>query len=147
MILQIIMNHLGDQEKAAKGTLRPCDYFDIICGTSTGGLIAILLGRLRLTTQQAINEYLRLSKQIFEEEKGHGLLGTGLRISKKGEARFSAQKLENAIKEVVKRYSGDSEAKMYEEAPEQDKVCHAFVLAVIADKVNNPDPQRFTTYD
>ena len=26
---------------------RPCDYFDLICGTSTGGLIAIMLGRLQ----------------------------------------------------------------------------------------------------
>ena len=28
--------------------LRPCDYFDLICGTRTGGLIAIMLGRLQL---------------------------------------------------------------------------------------------------
>jgi patatin-like phospholipase/acyl hydrolase len=28
--------------------LRPCDYFDLICGTGTGGLIAIMLGRLQL---------------------------------------------------------------------------------------------------
>lgn len=28
-------------------TLRPCEYFDLICGTGTGGLIAIMLGRLQ----------------------------------------------------------------------------------------------------
>jgi len=26
----------------------PCQHFDLICGTSTGGLIAIMLGRLRM---------------------------------------------------------------------------------------------------
>ena len=27
---------------------RPCDVFDLICGTSTGGLIALMLGRLEM---------------------------------------------------------------------------------------------------
>lgn len=26
----------------------PCECFDLICGTSTGGLIAIMLGRFRM---------------------------------------------------------------------------------------------------
>jgi patatin-like phospholipase/acyl hydrolase len=28
--------------------VRPCEVFDLICGTSTGGLIAIMLGRLEM---------------------------------------------------------------------------------------------------
>jgi len=31
--------------------LRPCNVFDLICGTSTGGLIAILLGRLQMVSR------------------------------------------------------------------------------------------------
>ena len=28
--------------------LRPCDVFDLICGINTGGLIALMLGRLQM---------------------------------------------------------------------------------------------------
>lgn len=36
------------RRKKLTETPRPCDYFELICGTSTGGLIAIMLGRLRM---------------------------------------------------------------------------------------------------
>ena len=32
---------------------RPCEYFDLIGGTGTGGLIAIMLGRLRMVYQES----------------------------------------------------------------------------------------------
>jgi patatin-like phospholipase/acyl hydrolase len=44
---------------------KSCDYFDMICGTSTGGLIAIMLGRLHMTVDECIDEYKKLSARIF----------------------------------------------------------------------------------
>ena len=45
LILREIMEEIGRQTKTAETPL-PCEYFDLIGGTSTGGLIAIMLGRL-----------------------------------------------------------------------------------------------------
>lgn len=45
----------------------PCHYFDYVSGTSTGGLIAILLGRLRMNVDEAIEEYKQLSAKVFEK--------------------------------------------------------------------------------
>jgi len=46
LILREIMEEIGRRTKAAAETPLPCEYFDLIGGTSTGGLIAIMLGRL-----------------------------------------------------------------------------------------------------
>ena len=42
-LLQEIQRLNGDSQ-----TSLPCEYFDLICGTGTGGLVAIMLGRLRM---------------------------------------------------------------------------------------------------
>ena len=47
---------------------KPCDYFDMIGGTSTGGLIAIMLGRLRMTVDECIDAYTTLSDRVFEKK-------------------------------------------------------------------------------
>jgi patatin-like phospholipase/acyl hydrolase len=42
------------RQTGAQETPRPCEYFDLIGGTSTGGLIAIMLGRLRMVSSIAV---------------------------------------------------------------------------------------------
>ena len=45
----------------------PCHYFDYVSGTSTGGLVAIILGRLRWNIDDCIKEYERLSAMVFQK--------------------------------------------------------------------------------
>jgi patatin-like phospholipase/acyl hydrolase len=63
LILQRLMQevqHLnGDSEPPL-----PCEYFDLICGTSTGGLIAIMLGRLRMVRGSPKFIYLELIGEV-----------------------------------------------------------------------------------
>ena len=49
LILREVMEEIG-RRAGANETPRPCQYFDLIGGTSTGGLIAIMLGRLQMVT-------------------------------------------------------------------------------------------------
>jgi patatin-like phospholipase/acyl hydrolase len=39
-----------NMQSLSASSLRPHEIFDLICGTSTGGLIALMLGRLEMVT-------------------------------------------------------------------------------------------------
>jgi len=47
------------------GKLYPHKYFDLIGGTSTGGLIALMLGRLGMDIDSVIKKYEELGTTIF----------------------------------------------------------------------------------
>ncbi|KAI1214452.1 acyl transferase/acyl hydrolase/lysophospholipase [Annulohypoxylon truncatum] len=54
-----------DTTKHTQGLPLPCNYFDFMIGTSTGGLIAIMLGRLRMGVDDCIKQYLVISQKVF----------------------------------------------------------------------------------
>lgn len=91
MILRRLMA-TADPESPPK----PCEYFDMIGGTSTGGLIAIMLGRLRMTADECIEAYTSLSDNVFEK-KSHRI-----KINGKLQGRFDAAKLEDTIKQILR---------------------------------------------
>ncbi len=77
---------------------KPCDHFDLICGTGTGGLIAIMLGRLRLDLETCKDVYVRMTRRVFETDKTFA--GIPYRST-----LFKASKLEEAIKECVMEHT------------------------------------------
>ncbi|KAI8666730.1 hypothetical protein NCS57_00899200 [Fusarium keratoplasticum] len=77
---------------------KPCDHFDLIVGTGTGGLIALMLGRLRLDLETCKELYVRLTRMVFETDKT--IAGIPYRST-----LFKASKLEEAIKAAVQEHT------------------------------------------
>lgn len=79
-------------------TPKPCDHFDLIAGTGTGALIAIMLGRLRLDLETCKDVYVRMTRRVFVTDK------TFAGIPLKG-TLFKASKLEEAIRDCVREHT------------------------------------------
>ncbi|KAL3488467.1 serine hydroxymethyltransferase-domain-containing protein [Aspergillus germanicus] len=77
---------------------KPCDHFDLIAGTGTGGLIALMLGRLRLDLETCKDVYVRMTRRVFETDKTFA--GIPFRST-----LFKASKLEEAIRECVREHT------------------------------------------
>src|SRR2546421_10050500 len=102
IILQELMHHAFVEVEGKAPKLeeipKPCDYFDLIAGTGTGGLIAIMLGRLRLDLETCMEVYVRMTRKVFETDKT--IIGIPYKTT-----LFKASKLEEAIKECVKEHT------------------------------------------
>ncbi|KAK7510026.1 acyl transferase/acyl hydrolase/lysophospholipase [Phyllosticta citriasiana] len=74
--------------------LLPCHYFDFMYGTSTGGLIATMLGRLRMSTPQCLDLYRKVGDDLFGKRRSRLPLIT----------KYHHKPLESAVKEIVRRH-------------------------------------------
>jgi patatin-like phospholipase/acyl hydrolase len=77
---------------------KPCDHFDLIVGTGTGGLIALMLGRLCLDLETCKEVYVHMTRKVFETDKT--IAGIPYRST-----LFKASKLEEAIRECVRKHT------------------------------------------
>ena len=89
---------------------KPCDYFDLIAGTGTGGLIAIMLGRLRMTVEDCMRVYTEMTRRVFETDKT--IAGIPYRST-----LFKASKLEDAIRDCVREYETNDTPNEYPPSP------------------------------
>ncbi|KAB8216454.1 acyl transferase/acyl hydrolase/lysophospholipase [Aspergillus novoparasiticus] len=75
----------------------PWEIFDMIGGTSTGGLIAVMLGRLRMSIEDCIAAYENLADRAFTEQNFLNLVKGKITLG----PRFKTQPLEDAIKTII----------------------------------------------
>ncbi|KAI9686759.1 MAG: hypothetical protein M1822_002818 [Bathelium mastoideum] len=98
----------------------PCNYFDMICGTSTGGIIAIMVGRLRMSVSDCIKVYLEMSREVFGKPQNV--------IPRE---RFSPEVLEDVIKRIVQAKIGHENAPLMDlNAEHSSFVCTSDIKAM-----------------
>ncbi|KAF9940702.1 hypothetical protein BGZ67_007043 [Mortierella alpina] len=91
----------------------PADYFDLAAGTSAGGINAIMLFRLRMSTKDAITQYHILSKDMFRPSVFGWYVPTWVEDAVSNTklfflgTRFGTSKLEEAVDNIVAKYGLD----------------------------------------
>ena len=95
---------------------KPCDVFDLIVGTSTGGLIAMMLGRLHMAIDECIEQYETLGRKVFRKTQWAGQTG---RLAK-GMLNlpfYDIDELQAAIKSVLNLQGIDLQEEFKEDNP------------------------------
>ncbi|KAF3765074.1 FabD/lysophospholipase-like protein [Cryphonectria parasitica EP155] len=93
LILQAIMEDIKEAQKL-QTTPRPCEIFDIIGGTSTGGIIAIMLGRLGMTVESCLKAYRSVMEEAFTPKFRCPIPG-------RSRTTYSSKTLRDAIRRVI----------------------------------------------
>ncbi|KIJ49325.1 hypothetical protein M422DRAFT_246416 [Sphaerobolus stellatus SS14] len=137
IILDEIMKRLKQRENLDEMP-KPSDYFHLIGGSGTGGIIALLLGRLKLTAEDALKEYIFLLEQIFHQSNRISRL-----ITKEG-GSYKALTMEVAMKHLIAR-SGQGSSQ--EELMRQNDEEHLGKTFVCVLPLHNPRfVKRLRTY-
>lgn len=91
--------------------LHPHHVFQLVAGTSTGGLISLMLGKMELTVAECITQYEALSKMIFGKKHIRGRITHGL-----APARYSGKRLQRCIRDLLRARGLDEDLSMSHQA-------------------------------
>ncbi|KAH0556253.1 hypothetical protein GP486_005821, partial [Trichoglossum hirsutum] len=131
IILDELMNRLSEKAQIGDGKLLPYQVFDVICGTSTGGLIALMLGRLQMKVEQCLDAYVTISKKVFGRPRSFSLVRRHM---------FSAERLKEAIEDTLGTQGLMREERMFDD---RQDACKVFVCATPSASL---DTRRLRTY-
>ncbi|KAL1695116.1 acyl transferase/acyl hydrolase/lysophospholipase [Schizophyllum commune] len=128
-MLLILRNMMREVQQLSQEPGRPCEYFDLIAGSGTGGLLALLIGRLRLTMDEAIECYTRLVERVFLRTKA---------------GRFRDAPLEEILREICYHFGDGSDTQML---GQRGPLCKTFVCVREKDPYGTLHARRLRTYN
>ncbi|KAH8913678.1 FabD/lysophospholipase-like protein [Atractiella rhizophila] len=123
--------------------LRPCQFFDLICGTSTGGWIALMLGRLGMTVRECMHAVNEIVNEVFSKKT----------VCTEGLSAYSDRALERVFGRIVRDYTTHSERSMLATLEDAslpmlhanfDERCRTFVIATY--RANSVVPLEICSY-
>ncbi|CAG7941661.1 unnamed protein product [Penicillium salamii] len=129
----------------AAPTKKPHEVFDLIGGTSTGGLIAIMLGRLQMSVQECLDTYDSVMKDVFGSGWLHTHIGKPLDYLTKGEF-YSAGQLEKVIKKLLDKKLPVGQNAENALLLDEGSSCKIFLMATREESANNRGPVFLRSY-
>lgn len=105
------INQVLASREDAFGELHPHHVFKLVAGTSTGGLIALMFGKMKMTVDECIKQYEKLSQKIFGKKQFWGRITLGL-----APARYSGNRLEKCVRKLLRDRHLDEDLAMEDEA-------------------------------
>ena len=127
LLLQDLLTRLNTLSGRPDGVL--ADYFDLMAGTSTGGMIALASGLCRKPLSELEQLYMTMGKEVFNAGAASKAAGVV-----RDAAQYSAAGLEKQLKRV---FGADTPLLLPDR--EQAGTCHVFVVAV-SNRSSNPQP-------
>ena len=137
----IILKHLMENlNRKRQVKTEPWQEFDMIGGTSTGGIIAIMLGRLRMSADACEAAYMKLSSNVFKKSR-RSADPRKIYDFLDANGKFSAQPLEDTVKEMLQERGLVDNELLQNDDPDD---CRVFVCAT---RALNSTPAVLRSYD
>ena len=128
-ILKYVMQEVNRERGTESTPLDPWQEFDMIGGTNTGGILAIMLGRLRMTLDECESAYTSLAETIFTPVH---YSANPVRFYKflNAKGKFSSTPLEDCIRSTIASKDMSEHAPLKDQDPD---TCRVFVCATRAE--------------
>jgi patatin-like phospholipase/acyl hydrolase len=113
IILKRLMKRVNEQDGLQPEGLTPKDLFSLVAGASTGGLIALMLGRFGMSVDDCIAQYSEFSAEIFGHYSKRGKWSRGLL-----KERYDGSRLRNSVRKLAARKDTCDNQSVFMQGPE-----------------------------